>query len=103
MAVETATDRAALFGINDFGVTATYSRGVTTSSVIGIFDNLYVTVDIAEVGYASAEPEFLMQSSQVPSGAVQGDTLTIDATAYIVRNIEPDGTGVTRLRLQAPA
>jgi hypothetical protein len=44
-----------------------------------------------------------MQSSQVPSGAVQGDTLTIDATAYIVRNIEPDGTGVTRLRLQAPA
>ena len=103
MAVESAADRAIFFGVDDFGITATYTRGATPSTVIGIFDMAYVTVDVAEVGYASAEPEFLMQSSQVPSGAVPGDTLTVNSTAYIVRNIEPDGTGVTRLRLQAPA
>ena len=103
MAVEFAADRAIFFDVDDFGVTATYTRGATPSTVIGIFDNTYVTVDIAEVGYASAEPEFLMQSSQVPSGAIPGDTLTVNATAYIIRNIEPDGTGITRLRLQAPA
>ena len=102
MAVETAADRAALFEIDDFGIVAYYLRGRITHRVIGIFDNIYVTVDIAEVGYASAEPEFLMQSSQVPSGAVQGDTITINSIAYIVRNIEPDGTGITRLRLQTP-
>jgi hypothetical protein len=102
MPVESAADRAAFFSSQDFGVSATYSRGGTPSTVTGIFDREYVSADVAEVPFASTEPVFSLRSADVPSGAIPGDTLTISGTAFVVRNIEPDGTGVTRLRLESP-
>lgn len=102
MPVESAADLAAFFDTDDFGVSATYTRGATPSTVTGIFDREYVAADVAEVAFASTEPMFTLRSTQVPSGAIPGDTLTVSGTAFVIRNIEPDGTGVTRLRLESP-
>ena len=101
MAVETAADRAIFFSINDFGVAATYRRGATDSTVNGIFDNEFVQVDVAEVPYDSTEPVFYCRTADLPAGYTVGDRLTVDGVFYTIREFQPDGTGVHKLRLEA--
>ena len=43
MAVETADDRAIFVSIDDFGVSATLTRGATVTTISGIFDNDFVS------------------------------------------------------------
>lgn len=92
MAVETDADRAAYLA--DFGVTAIYGG----SSFTVIYDRPYVdTGDMA--GYA---PEAMARTADVTSAGVEvGEAITIDGTAFTVRRIEPDGTGMTVLGLEA--
>jgi hypothetical protein len=40
-----------------------------------------------------------VRSTDVP-GAAQGDAVTVGATAYAVRGVQPDGTGMTLLLLE---
>lgn len=101
MPVESAADLAVFFSPSDFGVSATYLRATARHAVTGIFDREYVAADVAEVAFATTEPVFHLRSAHVPAGAVPGDRLVIDGASWTVRNIEPDGTGVTRLRLEA--
>jgi len=102
VAVETAADRAVMLSSNDFGVVATYRRNTTNYSVVGIFDRAYLEVDVADVGYATTEPQFTMATADIPTGGVVGDKLTVNAIQYTITNIEPDGTGMSLLRLKAP-
>lgn len=101
MAVETDADRLSMFGANDFGVVAHYFSGTKRYSLNGIFDKEYQGVQTADVEFASSLPVFYFPSSQLPCRWAYGDTLVIDDDTYTVRNVEPDGTGVTRLRLEA--
>jgi hypothetical protein len=102
MAVETDIERAIFVDIDDFAVAATYVKsGGGTSTVNGIFDNEYFGADAqAGVLFVSAQPRFLIRSSDLPTGATFGDTITISAIAYTVRVIQPDGTGMTTLVLE---
>jgi len=93
MAIEDATDRAAFFDPEEFGVAATIGGG----TVNGIFDNGYV----AELDVESTRPTFTCATADV-STVAHGDSITISGTAYTVRGIEPDGTGVTTLVLETP-
>lgn len=103
MAVETAADRAIFFAVADFGVAATYRRNSTDSTVNGIFDNEFVQVEVAEVPYDSTEPVFYCRTADLPSGYTVGDRLTVDSVYYTIREFQPDGTGVSKLRLEAQA
>lgn len=47
---------------------------------------------------AGTQPTALAASADVSAVAV-GNTVTINAVAYTVAEIQPDGTGMTRLRL----
>lgn len=62
-----------------------------------IFDNAY----LASLGglVESTGPVAQAQSADV-AGVQQGDTITINATAYTVTGVQPDGTGVTLLQLR---
>lgn len=102
MAVETDIERAIFVDIDDFGVTGTYVKASGgTSTISGIFDNEYFGADAqAGVVFVSAQPRFLIRSSDLPAGADYGDTVTISAIAYKVRVIQPDGTGMTTLILE---
>jgi len=83
---------AAFFNTDEFAVSATLA-GV---SVTGIFDNGYFE-PFGEV--EGRQPTFTLPTSSAPSAA-HGQALVIGAATYKVRGVEPDGTGVTVLRLE---
>ena len=53
-----------------------------------------------EVGVESSAPFALARTSDVPNIA-QGDTPLISGTTYTVVEVQPDGEGMTDLRLRA--
>ena len=76
----------------DFGVAAT----VDGVAVTGIFDNDYGD----PLGLvAGSRPVLQVIASAVPSVDL-GDAVTIGALSYTVAEIQPDGTGMTRLVLE---
>jgi hypothetical protein len=76
----------------DFGVTATLSSG---AAVRGIFDNGFVDA----FGVSETEKAFTAATAEV-SALAYGNTVTISGTAYTVAELQPDGTGMTRVRLK---
>lgn len=75
-----------------FAVNATL--GAATVPVI--FDAAYADA----IGIvAGTSPTCLAASADVSAAAV-GGAITINAVAYIIAEIQPDGTGLTRLMLQ---
>jgi len=90
--VNFSADMAAYFA--DFGTTATLD-GV---SVTGIFDNGSAAgLDNLMLG---SNPTFMLDSASA-SSASRGKTLVLNAVNYIVREVKPDGTGITVLELEA--
>lgn len=79
-----------------FAVTATYN-GVT--SVNGIFDAQYFEPEAGLGGVQASQPVFLCRAADVPS-AVHGQTLVVNAVTYQIVGVEPDGTGMTLLKLE---
>jgi len=53
----------------------------------------------AQMGIMSTSPELVAKTDDLATVA-NGQTITINAVAYTVRAIEPDGTGITRLTLE---
>ncbi len=79
-----------------FAVTAT----VGAASFPVIFDNGYQSALGGMV--ESTGPQCMAKSADV-STVVQGTSITINAVAYKVREVQPDGTGVTVLFLERSA
>jgi len=101
MAVESADDRAIFFGTDDFGSAATYTpSGGSASTVNGIFDNEIVEIEAGgSVTMAVRQPRFLCRTADI-SAAADGDALTVNSTAYTIRVVDHDGTGMTTLELE---
>lgn len=102
MAIETATERAVFFDTDDFATAASYTpSGGSASTVNGIFDSEFIEIDpLSGVGVVSAQPRFACAAADLPAGAAAGDAITISGTAYTVRELQADGTGVTMLVLE---
>lgn len=76
----------------DFGVSATVGGVALT----GIFDNAF----LESLGITSgSSPVLLVVSAAAPS-ATHGTSVTVGGSSYAVTAVEPDGTGMTLLRLQ---
>jgi hypothetical protein len=86
-------DLAPFFSVSDFAVAATLNG----ASVVGIFDAAYYEPLGNDV--QSATPIFTLPTTSA-SSAAHGQSLVIGATTYKVRGVEPDGTGITVLRLE---
>ena len=102
MPVESAADRALFLAAADFGVTATYTAlGQFGSKPIqGIFDAAYADINLGlEIGLASVGPRILVASADLVAGGRQGDLWVINATNYKSSSVEPDGTGMTNIKL----
>lgn len=87
-AIETAT------AANAVAALANVSAVVDGVTVDGIFDNAYGDA----FGVAGSVPTLSCASDDID--AAHGDAVTIGATSYTITNVEPDGTGMTRLTLQ---
>lgn len=64
-------------------------------SVDGIFDNGYGSA----LDVAGSTPSLLLPSSSAAS-ATRGTAVVVGGVSYTVSSVEPDGTGMTLLRLQ---
>lgn len=82
----------------DFGVTATPDVG---ADVTVIFDRAHI--EALGGGISGTQPVALAVSADVSSWSSNGTKLTIAGTAYTLRDIQPDGTGLSLLILEAAA
>lgn len=87
-------DHALFFA--DFGVTAIV--GGQTVSVI--FDNGYSLGSVGPIGMASSQPMAKLATANVPINPV-GEPFVIGEAVFSIGAHEPDGTGMSRLLLEA--
>lgn len=103
MAVETADDLAAMLAVDGgFGVAATHINEYGIESALtGIFDNPYFAADpgIGSVAFAESNPTFTGRTADF-TDIRYGDRLEINAVTWTIREIMPDGTGLTELTLE---
>jgi len=84
-------DLSVFFDTDDFAVTMIVKNKV----VNGLFDNDYADPLMVE----SSAPSFLCKSVDVEYVA-HGDIVIDGLKVYTVRNVRPDGNGMTRLMLE---
>ena len=101
MAVE--DDAMRLEFLEDFGVTdATFTdvSAGSSSTISALLRNEYsLEVVGGEVGVQTTTPTAIVRTSDVPN-VVQSDTLAISATTYTIVEVQPDGEGMSVLRLR---
>jgi hypothetical protein len=90
MAAESAADLLALFDLDDFAVEVTLNG----SSIRAIVD--YEDVEV--MGDFSRWPVLTVRTSDLDSDP-HGDTVVLEGTSYTIVNVDPDGTGVSRIVL----
>lgn len=73
---------------------------VDGNAINAIFDNDYVAVGLDGVTVESLGPVLLCETADV-AAVVQGDPAVVNAVNYTVAEVQPDGTGMTLLRLRA--
>lgn len=89
-AVETAVNAAACAALAN----ATLTWGALTAD--GVLDRSYAD----PLGLVSRSTRFVTLAAALPSIA-QGASVSVAGIAYTVRNVEPDGSGVVSLLLEA--
>ena len=86
----------------DFGVDIRITPKVGMRyTLTGIFDIAhYEYDDVSGVGLEGRQPRLVCRSSDLHDPQ-HGDQVEVEGTTYRITNIQPDGTGVTELWLQA--
>lgn len=93
-------DLDAFFSTDDFGDVGTFTlAGQAAKDVDGIFDGPGV-IALGGYGVETTAPHFLCSAAEV-DGIAHGDLVTINDTAYTIKGVDPDGTGLVDLKLQA--
>lgn len=83
---------------DDFAVEALWQhRGGMPVPVIGIWDDAYKRIDL-NTGVESSGIVFTAKSADLPE-VDNEDNIIKDSVTYNIIGIEPDGTGITILRL----
>ena len=87
-------DFAPFMAVSEFASDATLAG----QPVQGLFDNLYSQFDMGGP-VAGSSPTFTLPSASVP-GVVVGANLVVNSVTYKVTDHQPDGTGLSVLRLR---
>lgn len=97
--IEDDDDVAGLFDLDEFAVPALWSG----RTVPVLFDDAYRGVAAGlPIEVAGSEPRAIAQASTVP-GIKVGDPIEIRSVSYVIRRVEPDGSGaIVRLILEGP-
>lgn len=71
-------------------------------NVDAVFDNGFALGNVGPYGVATTGPRLTLQTASVPAD-VEGKACVVDSVAYTVAAHEPDGTGISVLRLELAA
>jgi len=101
MPIENADSLAFFFTTNDFGTDAVFTpAGGSASAIVGVFDNPYIGADAGGmVEFSATSPTFTARDVDFP-GVAHGDQLVIGGATYLIREVMPDGTGITTVMLE---
>lgn len=100
MAVESTSDRATFVSTDEFGDAATYTlAGGGVTALSGIFSTPWAEGHRNTPGLATAKPEFVCRTADLPAGAKPGDTLAVAGFTHRVLQLRPDQTGMTEIAL----
>lgn len=91
------SDLSIFLSTGDFAVSAVYSGNGATISVI--FDEASDIGEIEGVRIEGTGPRALCKTSDLPS-VDHAKTLTINSVAWKIREVQPDGTGMTTVLLK---
>lgn len=89
-------DVTAFFSAAEFATAASLDG----QAVLGIFDAPSAQGGVGAYGMAALQPVYTLASASVPADVV-GLGLVVGSTPYTVAAHEPDGTGISRLLLEA--
>lgn len=67
--------------------------------VWGVFENNYLDA-LSDPGIAESAPEFTARSIDLEQVEIETNLVRESGEKFVVREIEPDGTGMTLLRLR---
>ena len=84
--------------INNVCMSALANVNATLASA-AVVSGIFNKPSAVQMGLMSTSPELICKTSDVTTVA-NGQTITINSTAYTVRAIEPDGVGMTRITLE---
>lgn len=106
MAIESDADRLAMLA--DFGGAVRWTVGAATAELVGLLHKGTVRMEMDEgPDILNARATLQCRTSDVPAGAAMGnglvftDPLTEADENYVVKSIEPDGTGMSIVLLEA--
>lgn len=86
-----------------FAEPAVWDDGTRCHNIsVTAFNNEWLAAEFVETDIDTAEPAAFVATSVVATAKI-GDTLKIDGTTYQIIGVEPDGNGLTRLRLSQDA
>src|SRR4030042_1047866 len=94
MSIETEIQDDLSIFLEDFGIDVIFGG----NPVKAIFHDEYAAVSLFGEGIESQNPYIEARSSDFP-GIIQGNTITISGTAYKVKSVQPDGTGMVLIEL----
>lgn len=98
MSVESDQDRLEMLNVEEFGTSITVVLNSTQTEISGIYDDAHFEVDDGITIVSTSEPMVHVNTSDV-TNVVQGTELRINGSTFSVSDIQPDGTGITLLRL----
>lgn len=100
--VESDADRAAFLDPTEFGSAAIYTKsGGSPVALNAIFDSDYFAVELgAQVPVEGSRLRLLCRDHDLPAGAAHGDAVAVAGRSCVVREIHPDGTGMTSIILE---
>lgn len=75
------------------GEDVTYTRGTGSTTVRGVFLSPFEAAGLGVAGVTAANPHFALPTSDLPSGATAGDTISRGAITYTVRVKKPEDPG----------
>jgi hypothetical protein len=90
MAAESAADLLSLFDLDDFAVQVTLN-GTTIHAIVD-YD------DVEVMGDFHRWPVLTVRTMDLDADP-HGDSVVLNGTTYTIVNVDPDGTGVSRLVL----
>lgn len=87
---------------DDFAVSAAWeTQEGESADVEGIFQDAHeVALAGDTVGASTVMPVLTVATAQVPATASEGDDLEIGGVNYRVADLQPDGSGLTRIILE---
>lgn len=95
-------DLAGMFDSAELAVDAVWSGAPTVTLAVHFLNPYAGVLGLGDLPMSSRAPRAIVQAADVPTVAV-GQTLTIAAVAYIIRDVQADATGrLVTLELQVP-